>query len=213
MKSFGAMTVAMKFLTDKEQLQTQIICVWFYNHGTGRVQTKIRLDCLLFTNYADDYFRSNIVKITNNSVQVVRFASNCRSIVRANNNWISVQVKPNEIFQLNNFSQECRTVKVLANGQYRVTLKENLDISRSFPALVKVITNEVLIIAGIDPKTSALPLSTVSCYNINDNICSLCLPELNEARSNASACSLQAKVYVFCGRSSSRKLNSIEMIS
>ena len=38
------------------------------------------------------------------------------------------------------------------------------------------------------------------------------MPELNQERTNAGACVLQAKIYVFCG-SSDNEINSIEAIS
>ena len=37
LQSFCNMKETMKYLTDKEQLHTQHISVWFYIYGTGRV--------------------------------------------------------------------------------------------------------------------------------------------------------------------------------
>ena len=49
LQSFSAMRVTMGYLTPYEQHHTQHICIWFYNFGTSRVQTKINLPSFLFT--------------------------------------------------------------------------------------------------------------------------------------------------------------------
>ena len=37
LQSFSAMKATLCYLNIQEQLQTQHICVWFYNYGTSRV--------------------------------------------------------------------------------------------------------------------------------------------------------------------------------
>ena len=53
LQSFAAMKVTLSYLTQKEQLSTQQICIWFYNVGTGRVQTRVsfHLSTCLFTYF------------------------------------------------------------------------------------------------------------------------------------------------------------------
>lgn len=61
--------------------------------------------------------------------------------------WLNVQIKPNEFFQLKNFERECRIVKVLTDGKYEVTQRASADRWKSRPALAAV-TNGVLTIGG-----------------------------------------------------------------
>jgi len=70
----------------------------------------------------------------------------------------------------------------------------------------------VLVIGGYVNKYR-ICLATVSYYNIASNTWKNGLPRLNEARWDASACVLQATVYVFCGLYNNNYKNSIEMIS
>ena len=56
LQSLGIMLVTMSYLTPLEQTHTQHICVWLYNHGTGRAQRtiKLRLPYLYFTIQATE---------------------------------------------------------------------------------------------------------------------------------------------------------------
>ena len=129
------------------------------------------------------------------------------------NYWISIQVKPNEIFQLMNNSTECRLAKVFPNGVYSISPRANADRKRASSALVKVTSNQVLVIAGSNPSL-CISLPTVSSYDFSSNIWSGGLPPLNTARIAPSACVLSKKVYVFCGGNYSLGFqNSIEVIS
>ena len=112
-------------------------------------------------------------------------------------NWLSVQVKPNEIFQIGSRSTERRILKVfLPNRKYTVTQRSNAVTERWLPALTKV-TGGVLVIGGIYPGIGTV--STVSLYDITTDIWKGIKPQLNIARVNASACTLKGKIYVFCG--------------
>ena len=82
-------------------------------------------------------------------------------------------------------------LQVLPNDKYSVTKKADADTKRLYPALTGV-TGGALVIGGRD-------LSSVSKYNIASDIWEGGLPPLDQDRSSASACTLQAKIYVFTG--------------
>ena len=89
-------------------------------------------------------------------------------------------------------------LEVIRNNKYSVTSRADADTARKGLAMVAV-TGGLLSIAGFNHRTHAR-LSTVSFYDIaGDNWYGEYCPELNTARVAASACVLQAKVYVFCG--------------
>ena len=110
--------------------------------------------------------------------------------------WLSIQVKPNEIFQLKNGLTECRMVKVFQNNKYTETKRAGADMARLNPALVKLTIDKVLAIAGTD-HDSCDALFSVSSYDIKRDTWQIDLPKLNTARDAASACVLKANVYVF----------------
>ena len=64
LQSFANMRVTLSYLTQKEQLETQHICVWFYHHGTSRVQRRIRRSQYLFTIFHESKFNANIILVT-----------------------------------------------------------------------------------------------------------------------------------------------------
>ena len=66
---------------------------------------------------------------------------------------------------------------------------------REFAALVAVIDG----VFAIGGEEEELCHSTVSYYDIKNNFWIVGYPQLNTARSGASACVLKATVYVFCG--------------
>ena len=167
-QSLGVMKVTMRYITPKEQLETQHYCVWFYKHGAGRVQTSINLapPCF-FTDFSGGILDANVISVAL-SGQVIRLTCDDSSI--NHDGWFSVQVKPMEIFQLRTTydkSNECRMVKVLRNNKYTVTARANADTKRLYAALAKG-TGGVLAIAGADSGTDTV-LSTVSSYDIDSD--------------------------------------------
>ena len=100
-------------------------------------------------------------------------------------------------------------LEVIQNNKYTVTKKADVDLLREGLAAVKITTKKVLAIGGSGTKI----LSTASTYDINSNTWTVNLPKLNTARKCASACVLQAFVYIFFGWHSLGNLNSIEIIS
>ena len=108
-----------------------------------------------------------------------------------------------------NFEKTCRTLQVHPNGKYTATPKADADTARDYPALTKV-TGGLVAIAGLVAGTI---VSTVSYYDIAGNTWKGLKAELNIARDEHSACTLNGIVYVFCGLGDGSYLNSIEMIS
>ena len=105
-------------------------------------------------------------------------------------------------------------LKVLTSMRYTMTPRAKADTQRVSPTLVSLI-NKVLAIGGYDRFITNY-LSTVSSYNIKNDIWKGALPHLNQARWKASGCVLQATVYVFCGCNAYNlggDLSSIEAIS
>ena len=72
--------------------------------------------------------------------------------------------------------------------------RENADIERVTPALVKV-DGRVIVIGG---SNSNIP-GTVSSHELMINTWVPNLPQLNEAREDAGGCFLAGQVYVFAG--------------
>ena len=94
-----SMLVVMSYLPPLEQTKTQHICVWFYNHGTSRVQTKITLRWPnhLWTFYFSSELNATIVAANSNySGQVTRFTTDAFNISHVE--WNPVQVSKNIIF-------------------------------------------------------------------------------------------------------------------
>ena len=90
-----SMLVIMSYITQQEQLETQLICIWFYKYGTSRVQTRIRLGFHLFTYPYTRVIESSIISV-NYSGTVVQLT--CVDDKISHMYWISVQVKHNQIF-------------------------------------------------------------------------------------------------------------------
>ena len=143
-----SMMVTMAYMTLQEQLQTQHICVWFYEYGTSRVQIRIPLrwqQCFFSFTHFDHNLKDTILCVTV-SEKVTRLLTSDKKISHVD--WLSVQVKAKEIFQLKNGFKECRVLKVFQNKNYTSTKRADADTDRLHPALVKLTTNMVLAIGG-----------------------------------------------------------------
>ena len=182
----------MGYMSPQEQLQTQYFCAWSYKHGAGRVQTSISLAPCLFTYFYGGVLDSNVISV-DLSGQVRRLTCDDSGI--KHESWRSIQIKPNEIFQLLHNSTQCRTLKVIKN-KYTVTPRAAADKPRQFPALTKV-TGGVLVIAGYVPGTDVTP--TVSRYDITTDTWEGLSQQMNIARNQHSACNIKGTVYIFCG--------------
>ena len=88
-------------------------------------------------------------------------------------------------------------LKVQQNNNYTVSPRADADTARNGQALT-VVAGGLLSIAGFNHRTRTR-LTSVSFYDITSDIWGSVWYELNIARVAASACVLQAKVYVFCG--------------
>jgi len=158
------MRVIMGYLPGIEQLWTQVICKWFYNIGTSRVQWRIRIPSVhLFTHSTarDKSLKNKIVSITTTGkVNLIEPVYQDMDISHIN--WQSVTIDSFELFQLKNDSKECRKLMVKFDySDYRVRGRQDADSKRSGPALVRVY-NHVLAISGKN-------LLTVSSHDINTN--------------------------------------------
>ena len=83
------MKVTMSYMTPHEQHRTQHINLWFYDHGTGRVQVRISnfARLTLFTDFDDGVIKGNIISISV-SGRISRLTCDDSSI--SQNDWISV---------------------------------------------------------------------------------------------------------------------------
>ena len=89
LQSFGAMRFTMGYMTPREQLETQQICVWFYKHGSGRVQTSIILVRGFFTYYRGGVLDANVLSVSFSGH--VRLLT-CDDSDISHKDWLSVQV-------------------------------------------------------------------------------------------------------------------------
>ena len=98
LKCFGAMQMTMNFMTAHEQHHTQHICVWFYKHGTSRVQTRIRMQFTLFTKFfsASDDVPENKLFSVSASGAVTNLICEDQKISHVT--WHAVQVGPHSVF-------------------------------------------------------------------------------------------------------------------
>ena len=203
-----SMLVVMSYLQPLEQTKTQHICVWFYNHGTSRVQTKITLRWPnhLWTFYFSSELNATIVAANSNySGQVTRFTTDAFNISHVE--WNPVQVSKNIIFQLQHNSVSCRMLEIVRGNRYSVSARTNSDTLRWGPTLAKVF-EKVLAIGGD-------VLLTVSSYDFQTDRWVGNLPRLNRNNRSASACLLAGYVYLFCGNNGRHTncLGSIEKIA
>ena len=122
----------------------------------------IRFDCYLFADFLGGDLERSIISVTWYD-KVTLFSCDDESISHAY--WNSVQVKPDEVFQLMDYSTECRIVKIIpSKKKFTLTKRANSYTARAMPALAKV-TSGVLAIAG-KIGGSLTWLSTVSSYHI-----------------------------------------------
>ena len=101
-------------------------------------------------------------------------------------------------------------LEVLSDSKYTMTPRADADIARYRSSLVTVTKKIVLAIAGF--AISGNFMSSVSSYDTVNDTWKGGLANLNHARYFASACLIQASVYVFCGKGYGGALNSIETI-
>ena len=121
--------------------------------------------------------------------------------------WNSCQFSPDSVFQLSNYSTNCRVFTVdFGSHTYVSNSKTNGTIDRRYPCLASDSKKHIFVIGGKS-------LSSVSIYSLTTDSWSEELPDLTEERGYASACHLNGVIYVVAGRDDlGCKMNSIEKL-
>ena len=90
------MFVTLNYLSPYEQLRMQQINLWFYKHGSSRVQTKIILmQRYLFTHFYARKLYPYVISVTNSGV-VTKLSCDDSSITQED--WFALQIKPDLVF-------------------------------------------------------------------------------------------------------------------